>query len=258
MVVGLSISQFFSPRARTFPQARITAKARSTRAYRPASQALQRIVEINSTGFAPDGAGSAKSSGMKMSLQEPFANTKSKPLCVWLVDDHQDLRAILADMLRRDDSLRCERQFSSAEAVLAALGQGTKPDVILTDVNMGGMTGVDAIQPIKRLARSTRVFIMTTFYDSVNVELARANGAAGFFLKCGDWEDAMARIRDATLDWAEPAPAPVALVAPERCAPPLFERALTKVRALLAGTSRQLPSPQPGRAGAQVWFEGPV
>jgi DNA-binding NarL/FixJ family response regulator len=74
------------------------------------------------------------------------------------------------------------------------------------------MTGIQAIRPIKAHAASTRVFIMTTFYDSLHADQAQRDGAAGFLLKNDDLEEVAARLRDASRDWAGgasgPAPAP--------------------------------------------------
>lgn len=130
-------------------------------------------------------------------------------LCLWLADDHDSLLTLLVDLLGKTGQIHCARLFTSAEALLDALAKDGPPDAILTDVNMGRMTGVEAIRPIKRMASSTRVFIMTTFYDSELVSSAREAGAAGFFLKSGDWDEAIKRLVDPAADWkTESAPVP--------------------------------------------------
>lgn len=123
------------------------------------------------------------------------------PISIWLADDRPGILELIAELMESNDGFRCVRQFPSAEAVLDALKSETPPDAILMDVNMGGMTGVEAIRPIKSLAGETRVFIMTTFYDSTVVSGAREAGAAGFLLKSGDWQDAVERILDPSRDW---------------------------------------------------------
>jgi DNA-binding NarL/FixJ family response regulator len=131
------------------------------------------------------------------------------PFCIWLVDDQDSVLKLAAELVGRDPRFDCGRQFHSAEAVLAALARESPPDIILTDVNMRGMSGIDSIAPINRLAASTRVFIMTSFYDSNYVARARAEGASGFFLKSGDWEEAIERLADPSADWKAQSPAPV-------------------------------------------------
>jgi len=103
-----------------------------------------------------------------------------------LVDDDDSVRSLMAELLRKDGNIECSRQFSSAEAMLIALGREAAPDVILMDVNMGGMNGIDAISHAQTIAPGTRVFIMTTFFDAKLASRARYEGAMGFFLKTDD------------------------------------------------------------------------
>jgi DNA-binding NarL/FixJ family response regulator len=124
-----------------------------------------------------------------------------EPLCLWIVDDQDSVLKLLSELLGKNTGIDCARQFHSAEAALDALANETPPDALLTDVNMRGMSGIDSIAPIKRLAASTRVFIMTTFYDSELMCRARHEGAAGFFLKSGDWEEIIARMANSSADW---------------------------------------------------------
>jgi CheY-like chemotaxis protein len=154
------------------------------------------------------------SCGMKMTetsneLPTQTQAERGEPLCLWLVDDHESVLNLAAELIGKDDRLDCARKFHSAEAVLDALTRYPAPDIILSDVNMGGMTGINSIAPIKRISPETRVFIMTTFYDSVQVSAARREGAAGFFLKSGDWDEAIDRLANPSADWEDEQPVPV-------------------------------------------------
>src|SRR5262249_15364913 len=70
---------------------------------------------------------------------------------IWLVDDSREFRILLGRFLEQLGDFECSRQFPSAEAVIDALRRETPPDAILLDFNMGGMTGLDALGPIKAL-----------------------------------------------------------------------------------------------------------
>ncbi|MDB6065877.1 MAG: transcriptional regulator [Pedosphaera sp.] len=141
--------------------------------------------------------------------QQPSPNFGSEPVCLWLVDDHEEIRDLLAELLVTNDRINCSRRFSSAEAMLDALARETAPDVILTDVNMGGMSGIDSIPLVRALASSTRVVVMTTVHDKKKAVRARELGASNFLSKGQDVDLTIEAILNAV---AEPVPT-VALTA---------------------------------------------
>lgn len=121
---------------------------------------------------------------MKLELEE----SKQRPCAeqvttLWLVDDNAEYRRLLAEQFSHMPDFNCARQFGSAEALLEALAVELAPDVILSDVQMPKLSGVDAVAPIKRLAPRTHVVLLTTFYDSKLALKAHQDGASGFLLK---------------------------------------------------------------------------
>jgi DNA-binding NarL/FixJ family response regulator len=114
---------------------------------------------------------------------------------VWLVDDNDQLRTLIADVLGRQDGIECARHFSSPDALLSELASKPGPDVILLDVQMGDRNGLDAVRPIKSLARSTRVMMYTTCNNYEWRERALGDGASDYLLKSEAVEKVAARIR---------------------------------------------------------------
>lgn len=104
---------------------------------------------------------------------------------VWLVDDNARFRNLVADILSEVSGIQCVRHFSSPTEVLSALASKVGPDVILLDVQMGNENGVDAVRPIKSLARSTRVLMFTTCFDLELRERALSDGASDYLIKGG-------------------------------------------------------------------------
>jgi len=140
--------------------------------------------------------------------------TLSRPR-VWLVDDSVELRRLLASILAEEGGFDCEREFSSPREVLAALADGTPPDVILLDIQMGAECGLEAIRPIRSLAGSTHVIMLTTCFDRLRRTTARQNGATDFLLKSYSVEEIAARVRQAL---AQPVPEMEAVpVVPAAC-----------------------------------------
>ena len=121
--------------------------------------------------------------------------TKPSDVRVWVVDDNDQLRKTITDVLGRQDGIQCARDFSSPDALLSELASKPGPDVILLDVQMGDRNGLDAVRPIKSLARATRVFMFTTCFNSEWRERALGDGAADYLLKSEAMEKVAERIR---------------------------------------------------------------
>jgi|GEM_PF-1418896 len=102
---------------------------------------------------------------------------------VWLTDDNLGIRNSIAQLLDRSGEFDCERQFHSAEALLEGLANEPAPDVILLDVEMGGMSGVEALRPIRVLAPRVRVLIVTSIFDSIYEQRSVRDGASAFLIK---------------------------------------------------------------------------
>lgn len=111
--------------------------------------------------------------------------TSNSPIKVWLVDDNVRFRNLVADILAEVNGIQCVRQFSSPTELLSTLASKTGPDVILLDVQMGNENGVDAVRPIKSLARTTRVLMFTTCFDPELKERALSDGASDYLIKGG-------------------------------------------------------------------------
>jgi DNA-binding NarL/FixJ family response regulator len=107
------------------------------------------------------------------------------PLRVVLADDEPLVRAGLAGILETDDAVRVVAQGSSGHEALAAV-QVHRPDVVLLDVRMGTMGGLEALAEIRRTAGTLPCLMVTTFGEDEYVADAIRLGADGFVLKSGD------------------------------------------------------------------------
>lgn len=119
------------------------------------------------------------------------------PVNLWLVDDNLRIRDALQELFGQCSGIRCTAAFPSPNHVLSALASKVGPDVILLDIHMGELNGLDAIRPIKSLARSTQVLMLTTFSDSVSETRAIQDGASGFLLKSFPIEKILNAIHEA-------------------------------------------------------------
>ena len=126
-------------------------------------------------------------------------------LRVWIADDNRELRELLGELLNHQPGIRCNRWFPSADSILTALAEERPPDIILLDINMGGQSGLDAIEPIRKAAPGVKVLMWTMFSNGHYEERAFRAGAAGFLLKSYDAPEIVSLLHEARRNPASPA-----------------------------------------------------
>ena len=104
------------------------------------------------------------------------------PITVSIVEDNDELRNTLARVLNRAEGFRCVSHHPSAEAALKEL-PAVKPEVILMDINLPGINGVECVRQLKQLLPQTHAIMLTVYEDTDNIFNALAAGAAGYLLK---------------------------------------------------------------------------
>ena len=115
---------------------------------------------------------------------------------VWIVEDHEDCRRLVARVINRTAHMHCPRAFSSCEDALAALAREPAPDVVLLDVGLPRMDGIQGIREIKARAPATHVLMLTVYDDHEKVFNAICAGASGYLLKTADDEAILHAIQD--------------------------------------------------------------
>jgi DNA-binding NarL/FixJ family response regulator len=102
---------------------------------------------------------------------------------VWLVEDDELFRTNMSDLIKESPGLTCDYAVSSCEEVLAHLRLDTPPDIILMDINLPGLDGIEGIRRVKSIAPSLQVIILTVFDDNEKIFRAICAGASGYLLK---------------------------------------------------------------------------
>lgn len=108
--------------------------------------------------------------------------TNKKNITVSIVDDEADLRKHIAGYLAAAGNIRCISAYASAEEALAHLPQD-KPDVVLMDINLGEMDGIECVRQLTALMPDAQVLMLTVFEDTEKIFHALAAGASGYLLK---------------------------------------------------------------------------
>ena len=106
----------------------------------------------------------------------------SSTIQVAVVEDDARLRRTLAEVLDSADDCRSLGVFSSGEAALAAL-PALKPDVILMDINLPDIGGVECVAQIAPQLPGTQILMLTVYQDTETIFRALAAGAHGYLVK---------------------------------------------------------------------------
>lgn len=117
----------------------------------------------------------------------------SEPIRIVIADDQELVRAGFAMVINSQPDLQVVGQAQDG-ATAVAMAQTLKPDVVLMDVRMPGMDGIEATRQISA-AQASRVIILTTFDLDEYVMAAINAGASGFLLKDTEPETLLASIR---------------------------------------------------------------
>jgi DNA-binding NarL/FixJ family response regulator len=104
------------------------------------------------------------------------------PIKVAIVEDQRDIRESLAILINGSDGYRCTGSFRSMEAALDKIGFAL-PDVVLLDIGLPGMSGIEGIEYLKERYPSVLVLMLTVYDDDDRIFDALCAGACGYLLK---------------------------------------------------------------------------
>ena len=103
-------------------------------------------------------------------------------ITISLVEDDAPVRGVLTEWIRGADGFKCVGVHENAEAALAALPQ-EKPSVVLMDINMPGMSGIECVRRLKPQMLDTQFMMLTVYEDPDHIFKALSSGASGYMLK---------------------------------------------------------------------------
>ena len=134
---------------------------------------------------------------MKSEQKKMSASTSSTPrtIGICVVEDDAGFRTGLERLLGRTQDFRCLGCFASGEAGLQAVPD-IKPDVVLMDLNLPCMNGVECVRKLKTLLPSVQIVMLTVYEDPDQIYNALSAGAMGYLLKQTPPAELLNAIRD--------------------------------------------------------------
>ena len=109
----------------------------------------------------------------------------NQSITVMLVEDNREYREVIQLALKRDQNIELISEFGTAEIALRNLGGSSTrlPDIILLDLRLPGMSGLDALEQFNESAPDSKVILLTQSDNEADVLRAISLGAAGYLLK---------------------------------------------------------------------------
>ena len=108
---------------------------------------------------------------------------------VWIVEDDTHYSTQLAELIGLSEVFTCEQVFTSCEPMLDYLRKDSPPDILLMDIGLPGMSGIEGIRCAKAITPAVQIVILTVFEDTDNIVNAIGAGASGYLHKGSSLEE---------------------------------------------------------------------
>lgn len=123
--------------------------------------------------------------------------TKARTCSIWLVEDDETYRTVLIDGIGMETDF-VAKAFLCCEEALQALDDGIRPpDVILLDITLPGMSGIQGIRHLRRVLPRSRIVMLTHAGNGKTIEEALRRGAFSYVVKSKGLKEVVDAVRDA-------------------------------------------------------------
>lgn len=116
---------------------------------------------------------------MISTIQSQIENT---PLRIVIIEDLREIREGLSALINGTNGFRCVASYGMVETALAKI-ISDKPDVILTDLGLPGMSGIEGIERFRRIFPEIPIIALTIYDNDQQIFSALCSGASGYLLK---------------------------------------------------------------------------
>jgi len=114
---------------------------------------------------------------------------------VVIIEDIPEIREGLQMLINGSDGFSCTKTFATAEPAIEEL-PAINPDVVLMDIHLPGMNGIEAVRKLKSLCSNAQFIMSTVYEDDENIFESLKAGASGYLLK----KTAPSKILDAIME----------------------------------------------------------
>jgi DNA-binding NarL/FixJ family response regulator len=118
-----------------------------------------------------------------------------KKITVWVIEDNEDFRSSLVSLINSLSGFHCYNSFERCESAIEYLKISDPPDIILSDIELPGISGIEGIRFIKEISPDTNVVMLTVHDEHNKVFEAITAGAAGYLLKTASDEEIISSLK---------------------------------------------------------------
>lgn len=103
-------------------------------------------------------------------------------ISVGIVEDDASIRENVASLIDTADGFTCKQVFDSVESAIEHISD-PPPDVLLMDINLGGMSGIEGVRRLKSIFPHLNILMLTVFEENDRIFQSLCAGASGYLLK---------------------------------------------------------------------------
>ena len=118
-----------------------------------------------------------------------------KTISLWIVESDDMFRIAIADLLNRAEGMQCRRAFRTCEEMLHFLQKGDVPELVLMDVSLPGLGGIEGVRRLKEVSPATDVLVLAVHEEDEKIFEAICAGAKGYLLKSTAGDELLSAVR---------------------------------------------------------------
>lgn len=115
---------------------------------------------------------------------------------VVVVEDDELYRTSIQELINESKQLLCEQAFESCEDAIEFIKKDYVPEILLLDIDLPGMSGIEGIKHFKEISPASRIIMLTVFDDDDKIFNAICHGASGYLLKSSTSENITKYVAD--------------------------------------------------------------
>jgi DNA-binding NarL/FixJ family response regulator len=130
--------------------------------------------------------------------KEPMGENAAQcaPIRISIVEDDAEIRSHLVTLISGTSGFRLISEHSCAEEAIRAIPL-SRPDIVLMDINLPGMSGIECVRSLKKSIAEVQVLMLTVYEDTESIFESLKAGASGYLLKRLPGQKLIEAVRDA-------------------------------------------------------------